>query len=127
MADESLLTTHDAHRLVTEHAADVFALKIAKCGGIGALQRIAAIADTAGVACYGGTTIESSVGTAAAAHAYCACAPLTEGTELFGPLLLADDIVENPVRYADGRLHLGSGHGLGVRLDEDKVDEYRRR
>lgn len=127
MADEALRTPQDAQLLVTEHAADVFAVKIAKSGGIGALQRIAAIADAGGVACYGGTTIETSIGTAAAAHAYCASAPLTAGTELFGPLLLADDVVEDPVRYANGRLHLTDGPGLGVSIDEEKVRKYTRR
>jgi muconate cycloisomerase len=127
MADESLLTTTDAHLLATAHAADVFALKLAKSGGVGAVQRIAAIAEANGIACYGGTTIETSIGTAAATHAFCACAPLTAGTELFGPLLLSDDVAENPVGYRDGKVLLPEGPGLGVRLDEDKVAKYARR
>lgn len=126
MADEALLTPDHAQRLVAEHAADVFALKLAKNGGISAVKRIATIAEANGIACYGGTTIETSIGTAAAAHTFCSCASLTAGTELFGPLLLADDIVENPVTYRDGSLYLGDGFGLGVRLDEDKVAKYAR-
>jgi muconate cycloisomerase len=126
MADESVLTAHDAQALVTASAADMLALKLAKSGGITAIRQIAAIAEAAGVSCYGGTTIETSVGTAAAAHAFCSCAPLTAGTELFGPLLLADDIAENPARYHEGKLLLGGGPGLGVILDEDKVAKYAR-
>ncbi|MFJ3773204.1 muconate cycloisomerase family protein [Streptomyces sp. NPDC090075] len=127
MADESLRTPADALRLVTEHAADVFALKIAKSGGLSTVRRIAAVAEAAGISCYGGTTIETSLGTAAATHLFCATASLTAGTELFGPLLLADDIVENPVSYADGELLLGDGPGFGVTVDEAKVAKYARR
>ncbi|MFK0113248.1 muconate cycloisomerase family protein [Streptomyces sp. NPDC091217] len=127
MADESLRTPADALRLAVEHAADVFALKIAKSGGLSCVQRVAAVAEAAGISCYGGTTIETSLGTAAATHLFCATASLTAGTELFGPLLLADDIVETPVSYTDGELLLGDGPGFGVTVDEAKVAKYTRR
>ena len=126
MADESLLDVRDALNLAHSRVANVFALKLAKSGGIREVQRIGSIAEAYGVACYGGTTIESSLGTAAAVHAFCACASITAGTELFGPLLLADDIVEEPVRYSDGYVHLNDGPGLGVILDERKVEMYSR-
>jgi muconate cycloisomerase len=121
MADESLLDVRDALNLTQARGADLFALKLAKCGGIREVQRIGSIAEVCGVACYGGTTIESSLGTAAAVHAFCASSAVTAGTELFGPLLLADDIVEQPARYSDGYVHLGDGPGLGVTLDKRKV------
>jgi len=127
MADESLSTVHDAVALARIRAANVFAQKLAKSGGICAVQRIAAVAEANGIACYGGTTIETSIGTAASAHVFCASASLTAGTELFGPLLLADDIVTNPVRYAAGALKLNNGPGFGVTIDEDKVQKYMRR
>ena len=126
MADESLLDVRDALALVTSRGANVFAQKLAKSGGICQVQRIGNIAEAGGVCCYGGTTIETSLGTAAAVHAFCASASLTAGTELFGPLLLADDIVKEPVRYSDGYVHLNDGPGLGVVLDERKVAEYAR-
>jgi muconate cycloisomerase len=59
MADESLRSDHDA--LI--RAADVFSLKIGKSGGYLATQRIAAVAQAAGIPCHGGTGIESSLGT----------------------------------------------------------------
>ncbi|MEU9454524.1 muconate cycloisomerase family protein [Streptomyces sp. NPDC048277] len=127
MADESLRTPADALRLAGEHAADVFALKIAKSGGLSSVRRIAAVAEAAGISCYGGTTIETSLGTAAATHLFCATASLTAGTELFGPLLLSDDVVETPVSYTDGELLLGDGPGFGVTVDMAKVAKYARR
>ncbi|UNB54553.1 muconate/chloromuconate family cycloisomerase [Mycolicibacterium sp. YH-1] len=127
MADEAVLTPVDAVRVSAAHAADVFSVKIAKCGGISGLRRVAAVAEANGIACFGGTTIETSIGTAAAAHAYCSNSAVSAGTELFGPLLLADDIVEKPVEYTDGHLLLGDGPGLGVSIDEGKVEKYLRK
>jgi muconate cycloisomerase len=126
MADESLRSRHDAAQLCMSGAADVLAVKLAKSGGIANTLAIGAVADAFGVPCYGGTTIESSIGTAAALHAFCAMPALTAGTELFGPLLLADDLVTDPVAYKDGFLELPSGPGLGVDIDEEKVARYAR-
>ncbi|MEA2296463.1 MAG: muconate cycloisomerase, partial [Solirubrobacteraceae bacterium] len=57
MADESILTPHVAARVARHLAASVLAVKIAKCGGLRPVQRIAAIAQAAGISCHGGTTI----------------------------------------------------------------------
>ena len=127
MADESVWTPADALHVARADAADVFALKIGKSGGLSAVRRIAAIAEAAGVGCYGGTTIETSLGTAASAHLFCATAALGHGTELFGPLLLDDDIATVAVRYEDGDLVLGTGPGFGITVDEEKVQKYARR
>jgi len=51
---------------------------------------------------------------------------LTAGCELFGPLWLADDIVEESVAIRDGQVWLSEGQGIGVRLDEQKVRRYLR-
>ena len=126
MADESLRTVHDAAALAAAHAADIFAVKLAKSGGIASVHEIGAVAAAHGVPCYGGTTIETSLGTAASAHTFASMGALTAGCELFGPLLLADDIAATPVRYASGHLCLPEGPGLGITLDEDKVAKYAR-
>jgi muconate cycloisomerase len=127
MADESLRTPQDAVRLAGERAADVFAVKVAKSGGLSAVHRITTIAETAAIPCHGGTTIESSVGAAACAQLFCAAPGLTAGSELFGPLLLADDIVEEPVDYIRGHLWPPAAPGLGVCLDEAKIAKFTRR
>jgi len=126
MADESLLTAHDALALWRDKAADVFALKTAKAGGLSPVLRIGAIAEAAGIPCYAGTTLESSLGTSASLHAFGACPARTIGSELFGPLLLADDLTEEPITYRDGHAHVPDGPGLGVTLDEKKLTKYRR-
>lgn len=126
MADESVWSPQDAFRLARAAGADIFALKIPKSGGLTMVRRVADIAAAAGISCHGGTTIESSIGTAASAQLYGALPEVTEGCELFGPLLLADDLVADGLDYRDGQLHVPRGPGLGITLDEDKVRYYTR-
>lgn len=126
MADESVCSIQEALEIARMAAADVFALKIFKTGGLLEVRKVAAIAEAAGIECYGGSTLESSVGTAASVQLYCTIPNLTAGCELFGPLWLADDIVQESIEIRGGQVWLPEGPGLGVRLDEDKVRHYRR-
>lgn len=126
MADEAVHDATDAFDLAAEGAADVYALKISQAGGLWPTLRAAAVADAAGVGIYGGTLLEGSVGSTAAAHVFAACPTLAWGTELFGPLLLKDDIVVQRPEYRDYELQLPQVPGLGVQLDPDKLAFYRR-
>src|SRR3984893_2769022 len=126
MADEAVTGPEDALELVRGACADVFALKIAKSGGIYGMMRTAAIADAAGVSLYGGTMLEGSIGSIASAHGFVALPRLAWGTELFGPLLLKDDIVTARPLYRDFDLHMPEGPGLGLHIDEEKLAFYRR-
>lgn len=126
MADEGVTGPEDALELVRDACADVFALKIAKSGGIHGMMRTAAVADAAGVLLYGGTMLEGSIGSIASAHGFSALPQLAWGTELFGPLLLKDDIVTARPQYRDFDLHIPEGPGLGLQIDEEKLAFYRR-
>ena len=126
MADEAVHDAVDAFDLAADGAADVYALKVSQAGGLWPTLRAAAVADAAGVGIYGGTLLEGSVGSIAAAHVFAACPQLGWGTELFGPLLLKDDIVVQRPEYRDFELQLPQVPGLGVQLDLDKLAFYRR-
>ncbi len=126
MADEALQGPRDAFALAQGAAARVFAVKIAQSGGLLAAHAVAEIAHAAGIGLYGGTMLEAAVGTAASAH-LCATFPALEwGTELFGPLLLTEEILTEPLVYENFELRVPTGPGLGVRLDEDRIAFLRR-
>jgi muconate cycloisomerase len=126
MADEALNGPADALEFAQAGAADVFAVKIAQSGGLRAAKDVAAIADAAGVGVYGGTMLEGGVGTVAACHLFSTIARLPFGTEQFGPLLLAEEILEKPLDYADFSVAVPDGPGLGVALDANAVARFRR-
>ena len=127
MADEAAATVQDAFKLAKLHAASVFALKISKSGGLTNIARQAAIAQGAGISLYGGTMLEGTIGTAASAHIFATLPNLDWGTELFGPLLLTDDIVKKPIAYQNFSLEIPQGVGLGIELDMNQVEKYKRK
>ena len=126
MADESLMGPSSAFRLAKSNAASVFAVKVAQSGGLLEGRDVATIANLAGVDLYGGTMLEGAIGTIASAHLFSTFENLAYGTELFGPLLLTEEILKNPLQYHDFELHLPLGNGLGIELDLDKIDNLRR-
>jgi muconate cycloisomerase len=127
MADEAVSTPQDAFTFAKHHGADVVALKIAKAGGLLPTKSVAAIAQAAGIALYGGTMLEGSIGTLASLHVFASLPQrFPFGTELFGPLLLKDDIVQERPTYGNFSISVPNKPGLGVDIDEDKLAHYRR-
>ncbi|MEK6296193.1 MAG: enolase C-terminal domain-like protein, partial [Paraburkholderia tropica] len=126
MADEVLQGPESAFEIAKQHGADVFAIKIEQSGGLFAAQRVATIADAAGIELYGGTMLEGAFSTAASAHLFASFANLQWGTELFGPLLITEEILTQPLDYSDFELTVPTGPGLGIELDEAKVKRFTR-
>jgi muconate cycloisomerase len=127
MADESCGSPQDALAIARRGGVSILALKLTKAAGLASTMAVARIAEAAGLGCYVGCMIETSLGTAAYLHAAVAAAPVTWGCELFGPLLLRGDVVREPVRYADGCILALDGPGLGVEVDESRLKEWTRR
>jgi muconate cycloisomerase len=63
MADEPIETIEDAFAFARIGAADAFSLKVSKHGGLTNTRKVAAIAQAAGLSLFGGTMLESGVGT----------------------------------------------------------------
>jgi muconate cycloisomerase len=126
MADEALHGPIDALALARRDAADVYAVKIAQSGGLTPALEVAAIARLAGIGLYGGTMLEGGIGTAATAHLCATFAELAWDTELFGPLLLTEEVLREPLVYRDFELQVPTGPGLGVDIDIDKLRSLQR-
>jgi muconate cycloisomerase len=127
MADESCFSPHDALTIARLGGVSILGLKVTKSGGLLGAMAVARIAEAAGMSCYVGCMIETSLGTAAYLQVAVAALPVTWGCELFGPLLLAGDVTREPVRYADGAILALDGPGLGVDVDETRLKEWTRR
>jgi muconate cycloisomerase len=109
MADEVLQGPESAFEIAKQHGADVFAIKIEQSGGLFAAQRVATIADAAGIELYGGTMLEGAFSTAASAHLFASFANLQWGTELFGPLHHHRGNSDQPLDYSDFELTVPTG------------------
>ena len=126
MADETVCTPQDAMHLAREQAAQVFSLKVAKHGGLLRTKEVAAVAEAADIGWYGGTMLETSIGSAASAHVFATLGPQHFGCELFGPQLLVDDIVTARMEIRDFELQLPDGPGFGVEVDPKQLERFDR-
>jgi L-alanine-DL-glutamate epimerase-like enolase superfamily enzyme len=114
-ADESLHDERDALALASpEPLCGIFNIKLMKCGGVRPALRIAAIAETAGIALMWGCMDESRISIAAALHAAFA-SPATRYLDLDGSLDLARDVVEGGFVLEEGVLRTTGAPGLGLR------------
>ncbi len=128
MADESVYTLQDAMAVVRAEAADVLSIYIGKGGGIGPARKVAAVAEAAGLTCTIGSNLEMGVASAAMIHVAMATPGI--GAEEFPCDILSTffyeaDLLAEPLPIKAGEARPPERPGLGVALDEDKVEFYR--
>lgn len=129
MADESVCSEADAHRLIAAHAADIFNVRIGKHGGLLAARRVVEIAQSAGVAIHLGTLVgETGI---LSRHAE-VLSRLVEGADCLdgkgqNAFLLAEDVLQVPEnkKKADVAGASLDAPGLGVAIDPERVERFR--
>jgi muconate cycloisomerase len=128
IADESVYTLEDAKTLARAEAADVFSIYVGKAGGIGPARAIAEFAESAGIKCTIGSNLELGVGSAAMIHLALSAPSIDAETypcDIIGPLFYEDDVLSTPLPIVGGSARTHDQPGLGVELDEEKVEIYR--
>ena len=118
MADESLCTIEDAQRLITMSAADIFNIRLGKCGGFLASLRLVQLAHQSGLRCHLGTLVGETGILSRAAETFGRRVPGFACLEGKGQStdFLEEDVVKPLVSDNDGT-HVG----LGVRLRPDRL------
>lgn len=126
LADEALTGPEALLAVCAADAASVVSIKIAQAGGLQAASAMANIARASHRELYGGTMLEGPIGTLASAHMFATFPKIQWGTELFGPLLQAQTLTQEPLDFRDGCLVLPSGPGLSIKPDWDRVQQLAR-
>lgn len=124
MADESLVTLDQAHRLIELGASDYFNIRLSKNGGISGSLAIAKLAHQAGIKIQVGAQVGETGILSAAGRTFAAHLPALEFAEgSFGTWLLAEDITFESVAFGyGGRAPLLKTRGLSVTINEDALD-----
>ncbi|ETP67156.1 muconate cycloisomerase family protein [Planococcus glaciei] len=126
MADEAATSIQDVFRIAKYRAGNSIALKPCKHGGMTQTKKVVGIAEASGLGLYGGTMIESSLGTAACAQLYSTISDMKFGTEIFGPLLFKDNVTVNDIKFENFEVIVPDGPGFGMEIDKEKVKHYAR-
>src|SRR5216684_504357 len=128
MADESCYTLQDAMALVRAGAADILSVYVGKGGGIGPARKIAAVAEAAGIVCTVGSNLELGVASAAMIHLAMSTPGIAAEAfpcDILAPFYYEEDILAEPLQIIAGEARPLENPGLGVELDEAKVEKNR--
>ena len=124
MADESVLDHASLIRIIQAGAADIVKVKVMKQGGMFNTRRMIATAEAAGIRCVLGHGFGLGINTMAEIMLAATSRNVIDGLECVGPLKTSDDIVMHKLDLGSGSLALPAGPGLGVTLDQAKLDRY---
>jgi muconate cycloisomerase len=137
MADESAWTPQDVLEIAQKKAADIISIYTTKPGGMFKAKKVAAVAEAAGLPCNVNGSVETGVGNAANLHLAASTGIVTLGSVIpvstpegkvrkgIAGIYYQDDIIEDAFDFSDGDILVSSKPGLGIELDEDKLEFYR--
>ena len=111
--------------MIKAGCADLVKLKVMKQGGFLSCRRMLETASAAGMKVVIGHGFGLGVNTVAEIMLASTSDSVLPGLECVGPLKTADDIVTTKLDLSQGSIDLPGGPGLGVALDEAKVEAYR--
>ncbi|MEF8873543.1 MAG: dipeptide epimerase [Candidatus Thermoplasmatota archaeon] len=122
MADETVKSPDMAERICVEGLADMINIKLAKCGGLTGGRKIVEIMEEYDIEGMVGCMGETSVSIAAGAHLFNST-PLLRYADLDSHFMLSDNIATG-LKFRDGNLWISGKDGLGMNVDEEKVEKY---
>jgi len=122
IADESLCLERDAKKLASLDACQVFNLRLSKCGGILAANRLYEIGRKKAIAAQLGCQVGETGILSAAGRQLASSLKLLYLEGSYSSYLLKDDIVSEPVEFGPGGVAQPlAGHGLGVGINEETL------
>ncbi|MBT9531803.1 MAG: hypothetical protein IV111_16680, partial [Pseudomonas sp.] len=123
MADEALCTLDDADRLIEARAADIFNIRLGKCGGVLGSLRLVGRARDAGIACHLGTLVGETGILTRATEVFSRFVPGFDCLEGKGQnaYLLQGDVLEQPHTAVSAPMQ---AEGLGITVSRERFLSY---
>ena len=124
--DESAFSLSQVFQIVKRGVADVINTKCAKAGGIRGVEQWATVAEAAGLPIVIGTEWGAGLKVAAKLHLGAAIKnadPVVEFTEI----MIHELLLKEPLVLHDGYLNVPTGPGLGMALDDEKIEAFKTR
>ncbi|UCD57264.1 MAG: mandelate racemase/muconate lactonizing enzyme family protein [Candidatus Hydrogenedentota bacterium] len=124
VAHEGCFSLQDIVTLAELGAIGVVGVNSERPGGVTNALRAIAFAEQRGL---GVVLHNQPLGIASAMHIHVAAAKhysLGHATELFGHVMLEDDLISGRIDYSGGAASVPAGPGWGVELDEDALNKY---
>lgn len=137
MADESAWNAHDVFQIVQQNAAQIVSIYTTKPGGLYKAMQVSAVCEAAGIICNVNGSIETGIGNLANVHLAAAAPAATLSNVIpvsipaehqagrIGGIYYIDDLLAEPMQFVDGGIHVPTAPGMGIAVDEAKVERYR--
>ena len=125
MADESISDHASLIRVIKADCADFVKFGIKQAGGIMKSARMLATAEAAGIPVVLGHGFGLDPSTMAEIMLAATSRNVVPGLECVGPLKVTDTIATTRLDISSGSIALPTGPGLGIALDEAKLERYR--
>lgn len=122
--NEDTYIAHNLRELIERGALDVAVLDMTPVGGITAVRQLAGIAEDAGIPATHHCAFDLGIRTAAITHTVTGIPGFTLPPDSVYDAW-EDDIITEPLTVTDGRIVVPDDSGLGVDVDQEKLEEYR--
>lgn len=136
MADESAWNAHDVVQIIAQKAAQIVSIYTTKPGGLYRAMQVSAICEAAGIVCNVNGSVETGVGNLANVHLAAAAPAATLSNVIpvsmpaetqngrIGGIYYKDDLLAEPMQFEDGGIRVPTGPGMGIAVDEQKIEKY---
>ncbi|QOZ37707.1 mandelate racemase/muconate lactonizing enzyme family protein [Bradyrhizobium sp. CCBAU 53421] len=137
MADESAWNAHDAIQIIRSGGIQIVSIYTTKAGGLYKAMEVGAVCRAAGIICNVNGSIETGVGNlanvqlaAASPSVTLSCViPISTPAEFqhgqVAGIYYRDDLLVEPIKVVDGAIVVPSGPGMGIEVDQKKIEKYR--
>jgi muconate cycloisomerase len=137
MADESAWNAHDVIQIIEKRAAQIVSIYTTKPGGLYRAMEVAAVCRAAGIICNVNGSVETGVGNLANVHLAASAAavtlsnvvpvstPASQQNGQVGGIYYRDDLLTEGLSLVDGAIQVPTGPGMGIAIDEAKLEKYR--